>query len=55
MNKNFKKTILITGSSGFLGSNIVDALHNGGHNVVLFDKNPSPYKQNSYKEIVGDI
>jgi UDP-glucose 4-epimerase len=52
---NSKKNILITGSSGFLGSHIADALYNSGYNIVLFDKLPSPYKQSVHKEIVGDI
>ena len=51
---NFKK-ILVTGSSGFIGSHVVEFLHNLGHEVVLFDKYPSPYKAEGQDEIIGDI
>jgi UDP-glucose 4-epimerase len=49
------KKALVTGSSGFLGSHIADALNDSGYEVVLFDKHPSPYKQKVYTEILGDI
>ena len=55
MKKINKKKVLITGSSGFLGSNVADALYDKGYDIVLFDKTPSPYKQKGYKEILGDI
>ena len=53
MNKDRKK-VLITGSSGFLGSHLADALYKNGFEVILFDKHPSHYKQKDYKEIIGD-
>ena len=55
MSKNNNKKILITGSSGFLGSHVVDVLYNKGCEIVLFDKYPSKYKQRGYIEILGDI
>ena len=49
------KKVLVTGSSGFLGSHIVDALSNNGLDVVLFDSKKSNYKQQGQKEFIGDI
>jgi UDP-glucose 4-epimerase len=49
------KKILVTGSSGFIGSHVADALEDAGHEVVLFDISPSIYKRNSQKEFIGDI
>jgi len=49
------KNILVTGSSGFIGSHIVDALEENGHKVVLFDSVSSKYKSKTQKEIIGDI
>jgi UDP-glucose 4-epimerase len=50
----FKKA-LVTGSSGFLGSHIADALDEAGYQVTLFDINKSKYKRESQNEIIGDI
>ena len=47
--------ILVTGSSGFLGSYVAETLSSKGYKVVLFDKYPSPYKTDDQEEIVGDI
>ena len=52
---NDKKKVLITGSSGFLGSHFADALDNNGFQTILFDKIPSKYKRKSQQEFVGDI
>ena len=49
------KKILVTGSSGFLGSHIVDILNQKDCEVVLFDAKPSPFKKPNQKEIIGDI
>ena len=49
------KKILITGSSGFLGSHVADALQDEGYDVVLFDNAPSKYKSNNQKELLGSI
>ena len=40
-----KKKVLVTGSSGFLGSHIVDYLLESGYNVVGFDLYQPTYKQ----------
>ena len=55
VNKEKKQKVLITGSSGFLGSHIMDALDKSGYEVVLFDKSTSQYKQKGHKEVLGDI
>jgi len=54
VNKSNKK-ILLTGSSGFLGSHIADALDDAGYKVTLFDLNKSQYKRKSQDEIIGNI
>ena len=47
--------ILVTGSSGFIGSHVADALEEKGYQVVLFDSIPSKYKSKNHKEFVGNI
>ena len=37
--KNIKKSILITGGSGFIGAAIAKYLVNEGHDVIIFDNN----------------
>ena len=37
------KKILVTGSSGFIGSHVADALEQNGYNVILFDIIESKY------------
>ena len=49
------KKILVTGSSGFIGSHIADALEEKGYGVVLFDKYSSNYKSKAQLEFIGDI
>ena len=50
-----RKKVLITGSSGFLGSHTADALHHAGYETVLFDLTPSPYAQEGQTVITGDV
>jgi UDP-glucose 4-epimerase len=49
------KKVLVTGSSGFIGSHVADALEEQGYQVTLFDAVPSKYKTKSQIEYVGDI
>ena len=52
--KKYKKKVLVTGSSGFLGSHLVDALKKN-FNVNLFDIKPSRFKSKNDKEFVGSL
>lgn len=47
--------VLISGGSGFLGSHIADALSEAGHQVVVFDRVPSPWLRKDQAMVVGDI
>lgn len=49
------KKILVTGSSGFMGSHVADSLEEEGYNVVLFDSAPSKYKSETQQEFIGNI
>ncbi|MDB9722955.1 NAD(P)-dependent oxidoreductase [Candidatus Marinimicrobia bacterium] len=49
------KKILVTGSSGFIGSHVADNLEKQGHNIILFDSVPSKFKTKNQKEFIGDI
>ena len=49
------KKALVTGSSGFIGSHIVDELKKNKIQVVLFDSVPSKYNLDNDKEIIGDL
>ncbi len=48
------KTIVF-GGSGFVGSHLADALTEAGHEVTIFDLNPSPYLQKTQTFIQGDV
>jgi len=47
--------VLVTGSSGFIGSHVADTLEEQGYQVILFDATPSRYKTKTQKEYIGDI
>ena len=49
-----KKAVVI-GGSGFLGSHIVDELSERGFQVVIFDKEKSPWKKEHQEMVVGDF
>lgn len=47
--------VLVTGGSGFLGSHVADALCAEGHDVVLFDKNPSKHLAPNQQMVLGSV
>jgi UDP-glucose 4-epimerase len=47
--------VIVFGGSGFLGSHVADALTDAGHDVTIYDINPSRYLKSSQGMIVGDI
>tara|TARA_A100001015_G_C15005396_1_gene720410 strand:+ start:286 stop:1191 length:906 start_codon:yes stop_codon:yes gene_type:complete len=47
--------VLVTGSSGFMGSHIADILSENGYQVKLFDIVPSKFKKDEQDEYIGDI
>lgn len=49
------KKAVVFGGSGFLGSHVADALAGSGHEVTIYDIEPSPYLQPIQKMVVGDI
>ena len=49
------KKILVTGSSGFIGSYIAECLEENGYQVVYFDTIPSKYITGTQEEFIGDI
>ncbi|MGH9465155.1 MAG: NAD-dependent epimerase/dehydratase family protein [Thermoanaerobaculia bacterium] len=49
------KRALVTGGTGFLGSHIADALVAAGFEVVVFDREPSPWLADGQRMVVGDV
>ena len=49
------KRVLVTGTSGFIGSHVADALEERDYQVILFDADPSRYKTKTQKEYIGDL
>lgn len=49
------RRVLVTGSSGYLGSHVVDVLTEEGYDVVLYDIRSSQYKHAKNVEFNGDL
>jgi UDP-glucose 4-epimerase len=47
--------VCVIGGSGFLGSHVADQLSAAGHEVRIYDRNPSPWLQAGQTMIVGDL
>src|SRR5690242_8069643 len=47
--------IIVFGGSGFLGSHVADALTAAGHQVTIFDRQPSTYIKSGQQFIQGDM
>jgi UDP-glucose 4-epimerase len=47
--------VCVIGGSGFLGSHVADQLCAAGHQVCIYDRNPSPWLQPGQTMIVGDL
>lgn len=50
-----KQTILVTGGSGFIGSNLVDELVNSNYDVCIIDKNEPAYRNFSARYYILDL
>jgi len=46
---------VVIGGSGFLGSHLADALSEAGHEVVVFDTQPSRWLRPDQRMVVGDV
>ncbi len=47
--------VCVIGGSGFLGSHVADQLSAAGHEVRIYDRNPSPWLQDGQTMLVGDL
>lgn len=47
--------VCVIGGSGFLGSHVADQLSAVGHEVIIYDRNPSPWLQAGQSMLVGDL
>lgn len=49
------KKAIVFGGAGFLGSHVADALSAAGHQVIIYDRSPSPWLKPDQQMVVGDI
>jgi len=47
--------VCVIGGSGFLGSHVADQLSAAGHEVLIYDRKPSPWLQTGQTMLVGDL
>jgi UDP-glucose 4-epimerase len=47
--------ICVIGGSGFLGSHVADQLTAAGHEVIIYDRIPSPWLQSGQTMLIGDL
>ncbi len=47
--------VCVIGGSGFLGSHVADALSAAGHEVLVYDRRPSPWVRPEQAMLVGDL
>ena len=55
MNTSKKGKVLVIGGSGFMGSHTADELTKQGYEVSLFDIQPSKWKSEEQKMLIGDF
>ena len=53
--KDNKKNILVTGGSGFIGTNLIIKLISLGYEVASFDERPPHIKVPGCQYIIGDM
>jgi len=46
---------VVFGGSGFVGSHVADRLTEVGHDVIIFDLEPSPYLRPEQEMVIGNI
>ena len=47
--------ILVTGGSGFIGSHVVDVTVEAGHDVIVLDRMPPPFKNDRAAYVIADV
>ena len=47
--------VVVFGGAGFLGSHVADSLSDAGHEVIVFDREPSRFLRDTQRGLVGDI